>query len=148
MVRRLKENSIWITADRLAILEVLAASREHPSARMIHEDVKPLFGKISLGHIDSIVNALKEVGEVLELNFGEAGNRFDGNRPYPHPHLVCTQCKTVVDVDAEPSSEVSEQVAEETGYKDVSTRFDFFGICPSCQQNTMPVVDQCWFYKK
>jgi Fur family peroxide stress response transcriptional regulator len=32
---------------------------------------------------------IKLLGEVLELGFPDGNNRYDGNKPYPHPHLIC-----------------------------------------------------------
>ncbi len=31
------------------------------------------------------LSLLKDIGEVLELNFASVGSRYDGNRPYPTP---------------------------------------------------------------
>ena len=46
----------------------------------------------SLATAYKTVTLLKEIGEVLELGFGNDSNRHDGNKPYPHPHLICTKC--------------------------------------------------------
>ncbi|MGC9966727.1 MAG: hypothetical protein ABSE08_15085 [Syntrophobacteraceae bacterium] len=31
---------------------------------------------------------LKTIGEVLELEFSNDYNRYDGKNPVPHPHLI------------------------------------------------------------
>ncbi len=135
MVEKLKEHAFRVTPQRLAVLKILADSKGHPSVEDIFKKVKPVFPTTSLATIYKTVNLLKDIGEVVELDFSEQSNRYDGNRPYPHPHLVCTKCKTVVDPDMATISELSEQLAEKTGYKIVNHRLDFFGICPRCQSN-------------
>jgi Fur family peroxide stress response transcriptional regulator len=136
MVQRLKEQGMRITPQRLAVLKILAVSHEHPSVEMIYERVRPAFPTTSLATIYKTVNLLKQIGEVVELDFSEASNRYDGNRPYPHPHLICTGCKTVVDPDVATVTELSKELADKTGYKIVNHRLDFFGICPRCQENS------------
>ena len=82
------------------------------------------------------VALLKELNEILELGFPDGGNRYDGNKPYPHPHLVCTQCKKIVDPDLQSLTDMTRELTKETGFKIVNHRLDFFGICPDCQQKS------------
>jgi Fur family peroxide stress response transcriptional regulator len=136
MINKLKERDFRITPQRLAVLRILAESEGHPSVEDIFRQVKPIFPTTSLATIYKTVNLLKKIGEVVELDFSEESNRYDGNRPYPHPHLICTKCKTVVDPDMATISDLSEELAKKTGYEIVNHRLDFFGICPRCQSNS------------
>ena len=136
MLQRLKDQDFRVTPQRLAVLKILAVSDEHPSVKMIYEKVRPDFPTTSLATIYKTVNLLKQIGEVVELDFSEESNRYDGNKPYPHPHLICTQCKTVVDPDMATVTELSKELAKKTGYKIVNHRLDFFGVCPRCQENS------------
>jgi Fur family peroxide stress response transcriptional regulator len=76
---------------------------------------------------------LKEMDEVLELGFADGSNRYDGNRPFPHPHLVCTQCGEMVDLDVPALDELVAQASQEVGYQIHSHRLDLYGTCPNCQ---------------
>jgi Fur family peroxide stress response transcriptional regulator len=136
MINKLKERDFRITPQRLAVLRILAESEGHPSVEDIFRQVKPIFPTTSMATIYKTVNLLKKIGEVVELDFSEESNRYDGNKPYPHPHLICTQCKTVVDPDVAAVTDLSEEVANKTGYKIMNHRLDFFGICPRCQNNS------------
>ena len=136
MVDRLKEEGLRVTPQRIAVLRILAVSKGHPSVETIYERVKPEFPMTSLATIYKTVNLLRDLGEVVELDFSEESNRYDGNKPYPHPHLICTQCKTVVDPDVATVTELSRELANKTGYRIVNHRLDFFGICPRCQSNS------------
>jgi Fur family peroxide stress response transcriptional regulator len=134
MVDQLKERGCRITPQRMAVLEVLATSEEHLSVEQIYDRVKAEFPMTSLATIYKTVTLLKEMGEVLELGFGDDSNRYDGNRPHPHPHLVCVQCRRIVDLEIDALSGLSQEVAQSTGYRIVNHRLDFFGLCPQCQQ--------------
>jgi len=134
LIARLREQGYRLTPQRMAVLKFLTASEEHPSAEQIYERVKADFPMTSLATIYKTVTLLKETGEVLELGFSDDSNRYDGNRPYPHPHLICTRCRNIVDADVATLNELHRDVARSTGYRIVSHRLDFFGICPQCQE--------------
>lgn len=132
MLDRLKETGHRITPQRLAILKIVAESTEHPSAETIFEQVKGQFSTTSMATVYKTLAVLKEMGEVLELEFSNDYNRYDGNQPHPHPHLVCLGCRKIVDPDERSLVEVTEKLALDTGYEILGARLDFYGVCPEC----------------
>ena len=135
MVARLREREHRLTPQRMAVLKILAASEGHPSVEQVYERVKVDFPMTSLATIYKTVTLLKEMGQVLELGFSDGSNRYDGNKPRPHPHLICTRCRNIVDPEVATLSELDQEVARSTGYRILSHRLDFFGICPQCQED-------------
>ena len=133
LVEKLKGRSYRLTPQRLAILKILAASEGHPSAESIFNQIQTEFPTTSLATVYKTIAMLKEMGEVLELDFGNHSNRYDGNKPYPHAHLICLECRAVMDADAEILDTLPQQVAARAGYRLVSHRFDIYGVCPRCQ---------------
>ena len=133
MIQKLREHDHRITPQRLAILKVLAASEGHPSVEQVYARVKTDFPTTSLATVYKNVSLLKQLGEVLELGFSDDSNRYDGNQPYPHPHLVCTRCKKIIDPDLSMLEGLTQELAQETGFRILHHRMDFFGICPECQ---------------
>jgi Fur family peroxide stress response transcriptional regulator len=133
IITTLKEKGCRMTPQRLAVVKVLANSEEHLSAEKIYKRVKVDFPFTSLATIYKTVTLLKKIGEVMELGFVDDSNRFDGIRPFPHPHLICLKCKRIIDPDIPVVSELSIELAQKTGYRIINHRLDFFGICPGCQ---------------
>ena len=133
IVARLRERDCRITPQRVAILKVFLSSEQHPSVEQVYAQVKANFPTTSLATVYKTVHLLKEIGEILEIGFTDGGNRYDGNKPYPHPHLICTVCRTIVDPEVALLPRLAEEVAEATGYRIVSHQLDFFGVCPGCQ---------------
>jgi Fur family transcriptional regulator, peroxide stress response regulator len=133
MIQKMRDAGCRITPQRIAILRVLSISKGHPSVEDIYEQVKEEFPTTSLATVYKNISMLKELGEVLELSFGIDSSRYDGNRPDPHPHLICTKCKKIIDPDLESLEYVSEELVRETGFAITSHRLDFFGICPDCK---------------
>jgi len=135
MIAKLRKNDFRITPQRLAILRILASSTNHPSVENIYGKVKKDFPTTSLATVYKTLIVLKEIGEVLELGFGDGGNRYDGNKPNPHPHLICTGCGTIIDPDLESLGDMTEALKRATGFQILTHRLDFFGLCPDCQKS-------------
>ncbi len=133
MIHKLRAHDHRITPQRLAILRVLANSEGHPSVEQIYARVKTDFPTTSLATVYKNVSLMKSLGEVLELGFSDDSNRYDGNKPYPHPHLVCTNCKKIIDPNLSMLQDLTQELVQETGFQILNHRMDFFGICPECQ---------------
>ncbi len=122
-----------ITPQRLAIFDILAKSSGHPSVDMIYQQIRKDFPVTSLATVYKTIVAVKELGEVLELGFSDDSNRYDGLKPYPHPHLICNVCRKISDPDLESLEHLTDELTRESGFQIVHHRIDFFGICPDCQ---------------
>jgi Fur family peroxide stress response transcriptional regulator len=133
MIAALRSAGSRITPQRLAVLRMLAESTEHPSAGMIYEQVKRNFPTTSLATVYKTITALKDLGEVLELGFAGEGSRYDGHRPFPHPHVICTKCGAIDDPQFSGMEKMSSEMADKSGFSITHHRLDFFGLCPQCR---------------
>jgi Fur family peroxide stress response transcriptional regulator len=134
ILTKLRQREFRITPQRIAILKAFLQRQDHPGVEQVYEEVKVNFPTTSLATVYKTVNLLKEVGEILEISFADGGNRYDGNRPYPHPHLICTQCNKITDPEVSQLDRMAAEVAKTTGYRIDSHQVEFFGVCPSCQK--------------
>nr|WP_319541875.1 transcriptional repressor [uncultured Pseudodesulfovibrio sp.] len=130
----LKDRGNRLTPQRVAILRAIVENDSHPSAEQIHKDILPDFPTTSLATVYKTITLLKNAGEILELGFGDDGNRYDGLRPTPHPHLICTKCGMIMDTDLDNLDHVVSETAKKSGFSVHSHRFDIFGLCPSCKE--------------
>jgi Fur family peroxide stress response transcriptional regulator len=130
---KLKQRNYRLTPQRMAVLKSLVSNNGHPSVEQIYEQVKIDFPMTSLGTVYKTISILKEMGEVLELGFSDDSNRYDGLKPYPHPHLICTHCKVILDPEISKLRFLPQEVEKSTGFRIENHRLDFYGICPECQ---------------
>jgi Fur family peroxide stress response transcriptional regulator len=135
MISRLKERGFRLTPQRLAVVEILSMSSGHPSVERIYEEVRKRFPTTSLATVYKTVSVLKELREVLELGFPDGSNRYDGKKPYPHPHLICMKCRSVTDPDIPGLEQMAEELGRSYGYRVLHHRLDFFGLCPRCRED-------------
>ncbi|MBX5491651.1 MAG: transcriptional repressor [Chloroflexi bacterium] len=122
-----------LTPQREAVLRVLAESDEHPSVDQIYELARQRCRSTSRATVYNTVSVLKQLGEVLELEFGGAGNRYDGRVPRAHAHLICTVCGRIEDFERPEMEHVLAAAAAASGYAVTARRLDFYGLCPRCQ---------------
>ena len=132
-IQKLRDEGHKITPQRMAIVKILSKSEGHPSVEDIYDQIKEAFPTMSLATIYRNIVLIKSIGEVLELGFPDGSNRYDGNKPYPHPHVICIKCKKIVDPDLGSLDNMKKEVAEETGFEILNHRLDFFGICSKCR---------------
>jgi Fur family transcriptional regulator, peroxide stress response regulator len=133
LVSRLKERGYRITSHRLALLRLITDSDEHPNAALLYERVKVQFPTISLATVYKTLNVLKEEGEILEVDL-QNDSHFDGKKPYPHPHLVCTRCNRILDGDdVENLPGISREIEEKYDFKIARYQIVFYGLCSECR---------------
>jgi len=132
ILKKLRENNHKLTPQRMAVAKVLAHSDTHPSVEEIYRRLQIRFPTISLATVYRNIMLLKSLGEVLELGFPDGSNRYDGNKPNPHPHVICVRCKKIIDPDLVTLKDMTTEIADETGFQILAHRLDFFGICQDC----------------
>ncbi len=133
LVNKLREREYRLTPQRVALMRLLAASDGHPSASHLYDRLQEQFPTTSPGTIYKTLNLLKDLDEVLELGFSDDDNRYDGNKPYPHPHVICVRCRKIMDLEVGMAQNLLQEAAQQSGFQIVSHRLDLYGICPDCQ---------------
>lgn len=120
------------TRQRQLVLEAVRAHDDHPSADQIYIEVRMLDSKISRGTVYRNLNCLAEDGEITHVRVPGA-DRYD-RRMDLHYHLICMDCRTVIDVPTEYEPEMDQMVVNKTGYLITRHRTVFEGLCPACQK--------------
>lgn len=118
--------------QRDTILATLRGTKAHPTALELYESVRQEMPRISLGTVYRNLKWLRERGEVLELDYGATFSRFDGNAA-PHYHFTCQGCGRVFDVAGPTTHTLEREVARGTGFRVLSHRLEFYGLCADCQ---------------
>lgn len=134
LTARLRRKSRKITGPRQAILDLLRRQR-HPLS------IKEIFAALPAGDCDLAtvyrsMNLLESMGMVKRFDLGEGGARFEllaeGDDGHHH-HLVCTRCAEVVEIEDCFPRELEQRIASRNGFKAVTHKLEFFGVCPRCQ---------------
>jgi len=118
------------TPQKLAIEAYLEGNKDHPSAEDIHRALRRRFPTMSLSTVYSTLRALQRVGRVHELGVEPGKARFDPE-PDVHHHLVCVECRAVIDIHRDFAVALTPREAR--GFRVLHNHIGFFGVCPDCQ---------------
>ncbi|MDE3094445.1 MAG: transcriptional repressor [Chloroflexota bacterium] len=133
MIATLRQRGIRVTAQRLAVAEVLANSTDHPSAQDVYERVRQHVPHITRATVYNTLNVLSEKGLVQPLHF-RLGTRYDAN-PLLHANLICVKCSSITDARIDEDGAVAslrETLTRASGFQVMGQRLDFYGVCPRC----------------
>jgi Fur family peroxide stress response transcriptional regulator len=133
VLARVREHGFRMTPQRVAVIRALVESTAHPSIEQVYLQLLPEYPMMSLATVYKTVALMQELEEVIELAADDGGIHWDGRRPDPHPHLVCTGCGQIVDVELERIDELVHKVLALSGFGIVTRRIDFWGVCARCQ---------------
>jgi Fur family peroxide stress response transcriptional regulator len=133
LVSRLRARGYRLTSQRLALARLIAASEGHPNAAQLYARLKAQFPRVSPATVYKLLALLKELGEVLEIDLRD-DSHYDGNRPDPHPHLICLRCGQIIDGAVELDAALIRRLERKSGYRIVRRQVAFYGLCPECQK--------------
>lgn len=122
-----------MTRQRKIILETLKNTTSHPTADWVYDQVREKLPNISLGTVYRNLKVLKEMGEIMELDYGSTYSRFDGN-PRNHYHFVCNSCNKVMDIDMPIEHSLNEKAQKNNKVKILNHRLEFYGYCEKCNR--------------
>jgi len=136
LLGKLQARGSRLTSHRLALLRLIAASAGHPNAAQLYEKLRALFPTVSLATIYKTITLLKEEGEILEIELRN-NNHYDGNKPFPHPHLICNRCGQIIDGDEiHMVDTLNAEIKATYDFQVVQSQLVFYGICRDCQKGS------------
>jgi Fur family transcriptional regulator, peroxide stress response regulator len=141
LITALKERAFRLTPQRVELVRLIAESEGHPSAAQLYAKIRTRFPTMSQATVYKTLALLKEMNQVLEIDLRD-DSHYDGNRPNPHPHLICMNCNKIVDGDLELDSSSIRKLEQTSGYRIIRPQIAFYGLCPDCRKSAKPPGDR------
>lgn len=118
--------------QRELIYQAVVGSREHPTAEMVYQWLKPVNPNLSLGTVYRNLNLLAEEGILVRMPFSV--ERYDACTG-PHNHLRCERCGRVIDLDL-PYDAALDAAAGASAPEAAICRHEtiFYGLCGRCRE--------------
>ena len=135
LIAKLRKGEYRLTPQRVELIRLIAVSEGHPSASDLYNQIKIQFPTMSLATVYKTLDLLKDLGEVLEIGLRD-DNHYDGNRPQPHPHLICMKCGKIVDGEVSLDQEAIKKLEKESGYTILRPQVTLYGLCPDCKKES------------
>jgi Fur family peroxide stress response transcriptional regulator len=136
LIAALKERNFRLTPQRVELVRLIAASEGHPSAGQLYARIKHQFPTMSHATVYKTLAMLKKMGQVLEIGLRD-DSHYDGNRPEPHPHLICSKCNRIVDGELNLDPAVIRKLEQASGYTHLRPQISFYGLCPDCKKESV-----------
>jgi Fur family peroxide stress response transcriptional regulator len=122
-----------LTPQRDAVLQVILAREDHPTANEIFEAARQRLPTISYATVYNSLRYLKEAGLVHEIKFGDSASRYDRETDR-HDHAICNSCGKLVDFDLPQTAELMQAAARKSRFKPESVHLTLRGLCVDCRE--------------
>lgn len=121
-----------LTPQREAVLQVIRARHDHPTANEIFEAARAILPAISYATVYNSLRYFREAGLVREISFGDCASRYDGITDR-HDHAICTNCGKLVDFDLNEAADLMRAAARKSRFKPERVYLTLMGLCPDCR---------------
>ncbi len=122
-----------MTAQRRAVLEVLVARKDHPTADQLFEEVRLRLPELSRTTVYRVLETLVRVGAVQKVSHPGSAVRYDAFTA-PHHHLVCLRCERLLDVVDPALDDLRSPAQLPPGFEILDYSVHFRGVCSNCRQ--------------
>jgi Fur family peroxide stress response transcriptional regulator len=126
-----REKGLNVTYQRILIYKSLIKTKTHPTAEEIYHEVKSEYPSISLATVYKTLETLAEHDLIAKVTPLHDLARYDGDIT-PHHHLVCLECKKIIDIYDEPLNHL--KLPSHDSFQVFGYRIQFEGICNTCAQ--------------
>lgn len=117
--------------QRESILQYLSATKCHPTAETVYQNIQAEYPHISLGTVYRNLTLLTELGKIKKITGVGCSDRFDGNIS-PHYHFICRECGAVLDLEMDELNHIDLLAAHNFDGRIDGHIAHFYGICPEC----------------
>ncbi|MFT3661825.1 MAG: Fur family transcriptional regulator [Gordonia sp. (in: high G+C Gram-positive bacteria)] len=124
------------TRQRSAIAQMLTETDDFLSAQQLHEQLVARGDSIGLTTVYRNLQALVDAGQVDAIWDGSGETRYRHCSDGHHHHLVCRDCGTTVEIQADPVEKWAAKVADAHGFRDIAHTVEIFGTCGACTSST------------
>jgi Fe2+ or Zn2+ uptake regulation protein len=124
---------VAVTHQRQVIYEALRGMHGHPSPDEVYERVRTKIPSVSLATVYKNIHLFIESGVFTEVSLHHGSLRVETNAR-PHHHLVCTDCKSITDIDAEELGFATKARKLRGGFLAQRYAVDVLGLCADCQK--------------
>ena len=124
-----KENRRY-TQQRQEVWDEICSTNEHRDAEDIYNSLRKRQTNVSRATVYRTIDILVKNNLVRRLDLGDGRSRFENKIGIAHhDHIVCLDCRKIVEFMNEKIEELQEQVAKEMGFEIVRHVHQLFGRC-------------------
>lgn len=129
--RMIREMSLKVTKQRLAILEALNMGQAHVTAQEVYEIVNAKYPEIGFATVYRFLRKLTDYKYVTEVRMGGMPARYELSANNHHDHITCIECGKIVEFQNDSIEKLQLEVAQAHDFILTSHVLELYGICNS-----------------
>ena len=134
LVERLREKGHRMTPQREMILSVVCECNGHVTADEILKRVRKRYPYINKSAVYRTLDLLARLNLVNPTDFGQGRVEYEVHRHPHHHHLLCRNCRQMIEVDERIFAPLEKALRTEYGFSADLDHFAIFGLCRKCQK--------------
>ncbi len=129
--KRLQDAGLKSTKQRDVIVETFFRLDKHISADELLEQVRKEQPRIGYATVYRTLKLLVEQDFAVPKNFGDGSTRYDPihDQDPHHDHLICVDCRKIIEFNDEFIATRMEELATELGYKLRRKKLEIYAEC-------------------
>jgi len=133
MARALRANGYKLTAQRLAVLEVLLSGEPHLTPAEVYERGKAIQPRLGLTTVYRTLDILAALGFLHPPRLSDDAAGYSTCVAGHHGHLVCSRCGLVIELKECYLADVTQAIMDKTDFRIDSHLLEFIGLCSDCR---------------
>ncbi|MFE7480758.1 Fur family transcriptional regulator [Streptomyces sp. NPDC057552] len=129
----LRQRGYRLTPQRQLVLEAVDAL-EHATPDDILCEVRRTASGVNISTVYRTLELLEELGLVSHAHLGHGAPTYHLADRHHHIHLVCRDCKDVIEADLSVVTEFTEKLRGDFGFETDMKHFAIFGRCEGCTE--------------
>lgn len=127
--RMIRDMSLKVTKQRLAILEALNMGQAHVTAQEVYEIVNTKHPEIGFATVYRFLRKLTDNKYVTEVRMGGMPARYELSPNNHHDHITCVECGKIVEFQNDHIERLQIEVAQKHDFKLTSHVLELYGVC-------------------
>jgi len=121
------------TSQRRLVSQVFFSNNGHLSIDEMLALVRQQDPKVGYATVYRTLKLLVECGLASERQFDDTVTRFErAQGDSHHDHLICLQCKRIVEFEDAEIERLQEALAKRYGFSLISHKHELYGLCDDC----------------
>ena len=126
----LRQHGFKVTHARVKVLERLEHATKPMTAQELHEELSD--AKMDLATVYRSLNKFADAGLISRIRLGDEFARFEFVGHHHHHHIVCNSCGKVAEIELCNLDDLSQAIAQKTGFRNIAHQVVFRGDCQDC----------------
>lgn len=133
----LNKNRLKSTRQRDVIVDsFLKTDGKHIKIEELLAIVRKQSPNIGYATVYRTLLLLVDAGIAFQRHFNDGQSCFEVQSAHHHDHLICTECRKIIEFENETIEELQEQIAKRNRFKLTGHKMELYGICADCRKET------------